>query len=82
MEVIIMHVDTITLEKGGRLPSQLLHELHIKEKEPLTVIHGKIGIIIIKQKTNLTDFLTDLVTTKYTKWDESEYSQYLLKRTK
>lgn len=82
MEVIKMHTDKITLQKDGRLPPHLLHELHIKEKEPLTVIHGKIGIIIIKQKANLTDFLSDLVDTKHRKWDESEYADYILKRTK
>lgn len=77
-----MHINKITLKRDGRLPPRLLHELHIKENEPLTVFHSKAAIFIIKQKANLTDFLSELVTVKHTKLDKLEYPQYLLKRTK
>lgn len=76
-----MHIDKITLKKDGRLPPRLIHELHIKENEPLTVFHSKAAIFIIKQKTNFTDFLSNLVSTKHTKLDKLDYPKYLLKRT-
>jgi hypothetical protein len=82
MEVIEMHIDKITLTKDGRLPPRLLHELHIKENEPLTVFHSKAAIFIIKQTADLTDFLSDLITSKHAKWNEMDYPQYLLKRIK
>lgn len=78
----MMQIEKITLGPGGRIPHRFLDELDIKGKEPLTVVHSTMGIIFIRHSKTLTDLLSHLVETKNTKWDESEYSEYLLGRTR
>lgn len=70
------------LEPGGVIPHEILADIGANEKEPLNIIKSKLGIIIMKQSTTLTDLLSNLVKTDNSDWDEMEYSQYLLERSK
>lgn len=76
-----MQAEQIVLGTGGTLPPRLLSKLRIQEKEPLTLISGKEGFLLLKKDATLTDMLSHLLSPDDSDWDESEYGEYLLQRT-
>lgn len=77
-----MNSETITLDKERGIPKAVLDKSGLGGEKAVRVIYGKMGIIIMRTSTTLTDMLSGLIDITTPDWDENEYAQYLLERNK